>query len=60
MRVLNNGSIGTQVIGYGCTDDGEEFYFKILRHGKFGEVRINIGLILHEFEDDIVWDEVTA
>ena len=50
-----------KIVGFGFTDFGEEeFEFRVLGHGGLGKIQFNIRLLLEEFEDDIVWDEVTA
>jgi len=41
-----------------CENVGNEFYFRLERNGEYGEIQINMRLLLQEFEDDIVWDEV--
>tara|TARA_R110002012_G_scaffold216355_1_gene387456 strand:+ start:592 stop:738 length:147 start_codon:yes stop_codon:yes gene_type:complete len=36
---------------------GNEFYFRLERNGEYGKIQINLGLLLQEFEDDIVWQD---
>tara|TARA_Y100000361_G_scaffold105247_1_gene94916 strand:+ start:231 stop:389 length:159 start_codon:yes stop_codon:yes gene_type:complete len=50
-----------KIVSYGFTDFGEEeFYFTVVPKfgGRLGKLQINIRLLLQEFEDDIVWEEL--